>query len=238
MAGAFCEGVFVRSLGAADRAVALGVLRVASETRGQALLDADLDLLECALASVDGEKDPRCLLEGFAAVRALLALYQRQPPSSLLAARLEEAVEELFDVLSCYFPVTFTPPPGDPHRITRAQIAAQLEATLAACPAFAPHVVPLFMEKLSSTVRQAKVDALSGMGACAEAYGAAALADHVDTFWAALRAELAAPAAEGLPDAEVAAAEELAGEAAACLTRCVQVRSTPAAAPRPSRSRA
>jgi hypothetical protein len=149
--------------------------------------------------AVDGEKDPRCLLLCFDAVRCLLDLYHRQPEESLCHERLEvsegakcrwkgllcvplpqssrcclltrtlcdllpsnspasplqqgsmpsytllpalllpvsllllhyhcclttaaehlllsqEGAEELFEVLACYFPVTFTPPPGDPNR--------------------------------------------------------------------------------------------------------------------------
>ena len=56
-------------------------------------------------------------------------------------------------MLACYFPVTFTPPPGDPHRISRADLAAGLQACLAAEPRFAPHVVPLACEKLESSLR-------------------------------------------------------------------------------------
>lgn len=39
--------------------------------------------------AVDGEKDPRCLLLCFEAVRCLLALYHRQPDTSLCHERLE-----------------------------------------------------------------------------------------------------------------------------------------------------
>lgn len=66
---------------------------------------------------------------------------------------LQEAAEELFDVTAAYFPVSFTPPPNDPHRITRAQLAADLEATLTATPLFAPHLLPLLLEKLGATLR-------------------------------------------------------------------------------------
>jgi DNA repair/transcription protein MET18/MMS19 len=79
---------------------------------------------------------------------------------------VQESAEELFEVLACYFPVTFTPPPGDPNRITRAELAAGLEASLAAEPLFAPHLVPLAMEKLSSTLR------------CVDGCGGAALMQH------------------------------------------------------------
>lgn len=76
-------------------------------------------------------------------------------------------------MLSCYFPVSFTPPPGDGRAITRGQLAAELQATLAAAPAFAPHVVPLAIEKLGSTVKCACRDKrLRGGGVSGSAAGA------------------------------------------------------------------
>jgi hypothetical protein len=59
------------------------------QLHGQALLDANLDLLELTIASIDGEKDPRCLLASFAAVQTLLDLYQRQPEISLHTEKLK-----------------------------------------------------------------------------------------------------------------------------------------------------
>lgn len=219
---AMIDGVYVRSLSATDRAIAILVLHVAVQRHGQGLLDAGQDIMEFTIASVDGEKDPRCLMKGFAAVRAVLELYQAQPEPSLHFGRLEDSTEELFDVLSCYFPVSFTPPPNDQHGITRDGIAAELQATLVAFPAFAPLLVPLALEKLSSTVRVAKLDALNLLGAAAEAYGPEPLAQHVPAIWAGVRAELMAPTSEGLLDAQVAALEELAAAAAAALSRCIR----------------
>jgi hypothetical protein len=68
--------------------------------------------------------------------------------------------------------------------------------------------------------RQAKLDALSLLGACADSYGPSPLSEHVATLWSALRPELAAPAAEGLLPADQPAAQELAAAAATCLARC------------------
>lgn len=34
------------------------------------------------------------------------------------AAVLEATCEAVFDATACYFPVTFTPPPNDPHNIS------------------------------------------------------------------------------------------------------------------------
>lgn len=91
---------------------------------------------------------------------------------------------------------------------------------LRSCIAFVPHSCP--------ACRQAKLDALSLLGACATAYGPAPLADHASALWAALRPELAAPAAEGLLPADLAAVEELADAAAAALASCVAAFQRPA----------
>lgn len=66
---------------------------------------------------------------------------------------LERNAEELVDVLACYFPVVFSPPPNDPYGITRAMLATRLLRPLTASPALAPYVVPLVLEKLASSHR-------------------------------------------------------------------------------------
>jgi DNA repair/transcription protein MET18/MMS19 len=38
--------------------------------------------------------------------------------SLLPTAVVEAAAETLFDVVACYYPITFTPPPGNPHGVT------------------------------------------------------------------------------------------------------------------------
>lgn len=254
------------------------------------------------MPTVDGEKDPRCLLLSFDAVQALLALYHAQPHDSLCRQALEVrrrrarrptraahwrralvvcqgsiathprpcqpvgplhpclavcaaclaaggrrgTVRGAVLLLPCHIhapaqrpqqarlpaaaaappcqpctPAHLPLPPPAPRRITREQLACGLEAVLAAEPLFAPYVVPLATEKLGSTLRQAKLDAMSLLGACAAGYGPAPLAAHASTIWRALRAELAAPAAEGLLPADLAAADELAGAAEAALARCI-----------------
>lgn len=47
------------------------------------------DLLEAVISSVDGEKDPRCLLAGLRCVRSAVALYAAQPQHTLHSQRLE-----------------------------------------------------------------------------------------------------------------------------------------------------
>ena len=56
-------------------------------------------------------------------------------------------------MLSCYFPLVFTPRPGDPDSVSRDTLADALLAALTAAPAFAPMFVPLALEKLTSTLK-------------------------------------------------------------------------------------
>ena len=57
------------------------------------------------------------------------------------------------DVLSCYFPLVFSPRPGDTEAVSREALAGALQAALTASPVFAPMFVPLALEKLTSTLR-------------------------------------------------------------------------------------
>lgn len=68
-----------------------------------------------------------------------------------LSPRAQDGVEELFDIVSCYFPISFTPPPDNPHGLTRETLAASLADTLVATPLFLPFLMPLLEEKLASS---------------------------------------------------------------------------------------
>ena len=155
------DGVYIRSLGVNDRSRAFNVIACAVDSCGQEILDADVDLAEMIIVSIDGEKDPRCLLDGFTAARKVLNLYEKQDDDSIHRTTMDNASEEMFDVLSCYFPISFTPPPEDVNRITREDLSMQLNLTLVSWSGFGPMLLDLVEEKMSSIVKQAKADALS-----------------------------------------------------------------------------
>lgn len=66
---------------------------------------------------------------------------------------LDANKEELFDVISCYFPISFSPPPNSVHAITRQDLAAALQDALTCTPLFAPLFIPMLVEKLCSSLR-------------------------------------------------------------------------------------
>ena len=126
------------------------------------------------IAAMDGEKDPRNLLVAFGLVRSMV--------SGLEPARGEMA-EELFDVISCYYPITFEAPPGDKFGVTGDGLRRELSAAFCATPAFAPFCLALLADKLSSSVGNTKVQCLKDLERCAEAYGAEPLNDHFERVW-------------------------------------------------------
>ncbi len=98
--------------------------------------------------------DNRCQA---AAKQARLAVALRRsvhPEGCSSASAVLQGAHDLYeDVLSCYFPLVFSPRPGDPDAVSRDALAEALLAALTATPAFAPMFLPLALEKLTSTLK-------------------------------------------------------------------------------------
>ena len=144
------------------------------------------DLQECGsefvcgfVQSMDGEKDPRNLVFAFDCVHIIA----RHMPLDMFA-------EELFEVVSCYFPIEFTPSPKDPGSITKEELVLSLRNCLIATPIFAEFCLPLLLEKTTSSVTSSKLDALDTLAAGASAFGARNLKEYMASFWAAIRREV------------------------------------------------
>ena len=105
------------------------------------------------IAAVDGEKDPRCLIVVF----TLAAFLLRQAGDEAVL----EARDGLFDVIGCYFPITFTPPANDPHHITQHELREALRAALTAHPALNAQLIPLLLDKMDDTTHSVRLDALA-----------------------------------------------------------------------------
>ena len=66
----------------------------------------------------------------------------------------------MFQCTACYFPITFSAPPNDPHGITRGMLVGALRGVFACTVDMAPFVMPALLEKLASSTHAAKLDAL------------------------------------------------------------------------------
>lgn len=143
--------------------------------------------IECFLHVASGEKDPRNLLLSFA--------LNKDISSSL---NLESFEDELFDILFCYFPISFKPPKEDPYKITQDQLKGSLRSAIASSSAFDKDSYPNLLEKLSSTSPSVKRDTAETINACIANYGQKSLIEHWLEIWNAYKFEVV----HGEPDDE------------------------------------
>ena len=144
-------------------------------------------VLLSTVRALDGEKDPRNLLLYLQLLRQLCVNCEAQR-----AAGFTEALSEVFDTLISYFPISFSPPPNDPHQITSQHLLQALLRTLRSSAGFAQHALPFFAAKLCETednpeeTMTTRLQVLQSLALLAPAYGAEALAPHADTIGEAL----------------------------------------------------
>uniref|UniRef100_A0A8D0AX73 MMS19 nucleotide excision repair protein n=1 Tax=Sander lucioperca TaxID=283035 RepID=A0A8D0AX73_SANLU len=157
--------------------------------------------------SMDGERDPRNLLLAFQIAKNIV----------LRGYDLGKFAEELFEVTSCYFPIDFSPPPSDPHGITKEELIQMLRDVLTGTPRFAEFLLPLIIEKLDSDVPSSKLDSLQTLTAGVSQYEHKDLAEFLEGLWASLRREVFQTASEKIESAGLAALTAL----TSCLSRSV-----------------
>ncbi|KAL4231335.1 mms19 nucleotide excision repair [Mactra antiquata] len=128
---------------------------------------------------MDSEQDPRNLVIAFTCAHIII---QHLP--------LGVFVEEIFEVVSCYFPIDFTPPSNDPSGITQEDLILGLRKCLSASPKFAQYCLPLLMEKLTSDMKSAKIDALYTLASCAAVYGSEKMFELQMSFFNCIKKEM------------------------------------------------
>ncbi|PKI84952.1 hypothetical protein MVES1_000880 [Malassezia vespertilionis] len=129
---------------------------------------------------VAGEKDPRNLLVLFGIEKVLLLEWTMDYGE----------IEALYNVIFCYFPITFRPPPDDPYRISPDDLKLALRACISATPQFAPLAIPILLEKLSASGGSAKVDTLQTLDAALPVYGRAAAEVNGDELWGFIKLDI------------------------------------------------
>jgi hypothetical protein len=108
---------------------------------------------------------------------------------NLFSNLIYRQIQELFEVVSCYFPITFKPKANDPAAITREDLITSIREALSSTPDFAPFALPFFLEKLSSDVTDTKIDALQTLATAAKTFGNF-VEISLEDLWASLRTEL------------------------------------------------
>lgn len=105
-----------------------------------------LDFVFGFVHALDGEKDPRNLLLAFQLVKLIV-----------LQLDFNKYKQDLFEVVFCYFPITFKAQPDDPLGLTTNDLKDKLRDAISSTSKFAPFAVPVIIEKMSSDSWSAKV---------------------------------------------------------------------------------
>ncbi|KAF8250485.1 ARM repeat-containing protein [Wilcoxina mikolae CBS 423.85] len=128
---------------------------------------------------IGGEKDPRNLMIVFSVMKVVLVEFD-----------IVRHTELMFDVVYCYFPITFRPPPDDPYGITSQDLKIRLRECIASTRYFAGQVFSSLIEKLDSASQNVKMDVLQTMTACALNYGPTTMSAQSSQLWDAVKFEI------------------------------------------------
>ena len=141
---------------------------------------APLDYITAFIHSMDGEKDPRNLLLLF---QIALSIIQN--------LNITEICQDLFEVVYCYFPITFRPQQNDIYQITANDLKTALRNVVSSTSLFATFAIPVLMEKVSSSSPSAKIDAFETISSCLPIYTAHHFIPHLTELWKVIKAEIA-----------------------------------------------
>jgi hypothetical protein len=84
-----------------------------------------VELLDGIITSVEGEKDPRCLIIGLRVLKRSVLCFV--PSSDKLLISFQPAITRAVNATICYFPITFIPPEDDSIGITQESILVSFQ---------------------------------------------------------------------------------------------------------------
>lgn len=181
VAQCFLENVSVQSLGQHDRKLCFELLECLLRRYPDAVVSLGDHFLYGICEAIDNEQDPLCLLIIFHIIEVLGRLLPEPcGPLANLAA-------DIFEVLGRYFPIHFTHPKAEEVDVKRNELSRALMLAFASTPFFEPFVIPLLLEKLSSSLPSSKVEALRYLSHCSMEYGADRMSTHYESLWAVLK---------------------------------------------------
>ncbi|KFY70438.1 hypothetical protein V499_09168, partial [Pseudogymnoascus sp. VKM F-103] len=142
-----------------------------------------VDFINMLIELSASERDPRNLMLIFSMVEVILAEWDIDDIDSLK--------EDLYELLSRYFPITFSAKKNDPASIDPPELVLRLRKCFAAYSGFAPSIFPNLIQRLDDPNRlNAKADVLLTMKACIERYHPTTVSKWSSPLWDALKYEI------------------------------------------------
>ncbi|KAH0939924.1 hypothetical protein HID58_007385 [Brassica napus] len=152
VAKSMAQSVQVQSLALYDRKLCFELLECLLEQYPEAMINLGDLMVYATCEAIDGEKDPPCLMVAFHVVELLARLFPS--PSGPVASE----ASDLFEFISCYFPLHYTHTKGDETSIPREDLSRGLS-----------------------------VDSLKCLKDCAVNYGVSRMKKHYEGIWSAIK---------------------------------------------------
>jgi len=169
----------VRKLTQPQRHSIFGITQTLLQNNTGAMVSSADELIPQFIQAMDGERDPRNLLIAFKIFKNMTRILD-----------VSKYIEDLFELLWCYFPITFKPPPNDPYAITSEELKQHLRECIAATPYFAKFAMPSLQEKLEHPSDVVKKEAIATITVCAPVYGAHALLPGISDILGVLSTQI------------------------------------------------
>ncbi|KAJ2797582.1 hypothetical protein H4R20_005132, partial [Coemansia guatemalensis] len=128
---------------------------------------------------LDGEKDPRSLMVAFQIIPKLAKM-----------VNIKNNAEDLFDVIFCYFPITFKHRESDPSSISPESLKAALRAAITCSPYFGDMAIKPLIEKTTAASMSVKIDTYETLSAAASAYDPEVLKPDMETLVEQIREDV------------------------------------------------
>lgn len=141
----------------------------------------DGDLIYTVIHLVEGEGHPENLMFCFKLISFILKDFQN----------LEPYVDDIFEWLSSYYPVDYTPNSSDKQesKITRSDLVGALYDCFFATPLNSDNLQTLMLEKLDSNIAATKLESLNCLARCYSTFPTSTIKSYTSSIWTAIRVE-------------------------------------------------
>ncbi|KAJ1882628.1 hypothetical protein H4R99_001311 [Coemansia sp. RSA 1722] len=176
---ALFKEVHVQSFQHSTRSAAYQLLELVIQNHPQAVKQMGCDFVLGFAQMLDGEKDPRSLSVAFQTIPKIADLVD-----------IKTNAEDLFDVIFCYFPITFKNREGDPSAISPESLKVALRAAITCSPYFGSMAVKPLVDKASATSISAKIDAYETLAAGTHSFSSEDFKSHLETLVEQIREDV------------------------------------------------
>ncbi|VDM98506.1 unnamed protein product [Thelazia callipaeda] len=141
------------------------------------------------ISAINGEQDPRCLVIIF---RLFCIICKHSNLGNFPKNLFNIYVNDLFDVIACYYPIQFQQNSKERTEITRQLLVSGCENCLFADEEFASLVFELVIEKLTEDENslETKLEVCTFLGKACSAFPDADLTDYIDDLCTGIRSVL------------------------------------------------